>query len=185
MTACTSCKQGTFKPSFLEPGLASKTCNYCGGNWLLIEDYVKWQQHSAEVAPSPERNGHLEMQDSREALLCPEGGGIMLKFRISGETSHRLDYSFSAGGIWLDKGEWELLVAEGLTQNLTDITTDSWQRRIREARATNTFKQQYVERFGQDDYQKAREFRLWLVTHDKKEQLKDYLNADNPYSAVE
>ncbi len=38
----------------------------------------------------------------------------MRKLRLSTTTEHRIDYSASVAGVWLDKGEWQLLKEEGL-----------------------------------------------------------------------
>ena len=39
---CTACKQGRLVPSFLDTLFRCHTCDHCGGNWVLIEDYVAW-----------------------------------------------------------------------------------------------------------------------------------------------
>ena len=89
----------------------------------------------------------------------------MSKFRIAKDNAHRIDYSARVGGVWLNKGEWEMLVAEGLAGNLNSILTDSWQKRIRQEKTSDTFEQLYRSKFGDADYQKACDVREWLHNH--------------------
>jgi len=60
------------------------------------------------------RSFQCELDESKQAILCPVTGTIMRKLRLSTSTAHRIDYSASVGGVWLDKGEWDLLKKEGL-----------------------------------------------------------------------
>ena len=41
----------------------------------------------------------------------------------------------------------------------------------------------YLEKFGSESYEKAKEFREWLINHELKSDLKAYVLADDPYSA--
>ncbi|WP_245556355.1 TFIIB-type zinc ribbon-containing protein [Algicola sagamiensis] len=107
----------------------------------------------------------------------------MRKLRISAQHAHRLDYSNSVGGIWLDKGEWELLKAEGLAGSLNAIVTQTWQNKIRQETALNNFVEIYESKFGKETYKKAKEIRQWLQSQPQKADLRAYLLAEDPYSA--
>jgi Zn-finger nucleic acid-binding protein len=107
----------------------------------------------------------------------------MRKLRITKDSSHRLDYSMAVGGVWLDKGEWELLKSAGLAGSLDAILTEQWQTKIRDQKAEETFTQFYINKFGEDDYQKIKALREWLASHPHKADLRSYLLADDPYSA--
>ena len=178
---CPRCKQGNLQASFIDQQFRAHTCDNCGGNWILIEDYVTWK----------ERHPHFQftlaevedIDDSQHALMCPMSGVIMRRLRITKDTSHRLDYSSPVGGVWLDKGEWELIKAAGLAGSLNGILTEQWQNKIREQNAEATFAQLYQNKFGAEDYQKIKDLREWLHTHPRKTDLRAYLLADDPYSA--
>ena len=178
---CTSCKQGELIPSFIEGLFRAHTCSHCGGNWVLIEDYVAWKERN----PQHQFDNTLDVQldESKQAVLCPVTGTIMRKLRLSPNTEHRIDYSASVGGVWLDKGEWELLKKEGLAGSLNGVLTAHWQKNIRMSSTKEHFAEIYKEKFGEQTYQKVKELREWLIQQPNKADLRAYLLAEDPYSA--
>lgn len=182
---CTACRAGNLVPSFLGALFRCHTCDNCGGNWILVEDYISWKERHPEHQFAEVSIENMDAEDSPGALICPITGGLMSKFRITRDNSHRLDYSAKVGGVWLNKGEWEMLVAEGLAGNLNAILTDQWQRRIRTEQASESFENLYRNKFGDEDFEKACEVRDWLQAHPQKADLRAFLMAHNPFSAVE
>ncbi len=177
---CPSCKSNTLFPSFIEASFRSHTCKTCKGNWVLIEDYVFWSTRQSF-------NTHVEevsfdLEDSTKALLCPMTGRIMMKYKINNLTDHKLDYSPSVGGVWLDSGEWEYLKTQGLANALGRIFTESWQREIRAGNTKATLEELYKSKFGEHDYQKLKEIREWVSSLDNKEDARSYLLSKDPYS---
>ncbi|MDH2433468.1 zf-TFIIB domain-containing protein [Pokkaliibacter sp. MBI-7] len=184
MMKCTSCNQGELKPSFIDSLFRAHTCSHCGGNWILIEDYVTWKERHPEYQFAADMNlEERDAEDSRQALLCPMTGVFMQKFRISLHSSHRLDYSSAVGGLWLDKGEWELLKKEGLAGSLNAVVTPQWQKRLQQQGAKEHFAELYRDKFGEADYARVQEVRAWLQAHPRKADLRAYLLAFDPYSA--
>ncbi|KXI31019.1 zf-TFIIB domain-containing protein [Paraglaciecola hydrolytica] len=179
---CTSCKQGDLQGSFIEQQFRAHTCDHCGGNWILIEDYVTWKERHPQYTFTSVTVDDV-VEENQRAMFCPMTGGIMRKLRITKDSTHRLDYSASVGGVWLDKGEWELLKSAGLAGSLNAILTEQWQSKIREQKAEDTFAQLYLAKFGEDDYEKIKNLREWLIHHPRKSDLRSYLLADDPYSA--
>lgn len=181
---CPSCKQTSLHYTQFEENLPCKQCSNCGGSWLLLSDYLQWQTTLTAAQVAEATDFHVdEIQDSKKALLCPVSGVLMLKFRISSKTHHRLDLSPAANGIWLDKGEWEFLKAEGLAGKLNYIFTAPWQKQIQAESAKEMFEALYTQRFGAEDYHRLKEFRAWLDSKDKAQMLA-YLLAKDPYAAV-
>jgi len=178
---CTSCKNGELTPSFIDGQFRAHTCSNCGGNWILIEDYVTWKERNPQF--SFDESVLCEIEDSKTALLCPATGTIMRKLCMSTSTSHRIDYSASVGGVWLDKGEWELLKKEGLAGSLNAVLTVHWQRNIRIDSTKDNFAEIYKDKFGQESYGKVKEFREWLFKQPNKADLRSYILAEDPYSA--
>lgn len=58
-------------------------------------------------------------------------------------------------------------------------------KKIREESASNTFAEIYQSKFGTDNYAKIKEIREWLNAQPQKADLRAYLLAENPYSAIE
>lgn len=181
---CTSCKNGALLPSFIEGQFRAHTCSNCGGNWILIEDFVSWKERNSDYKFSDDITiEESEISDSKKAIICPASGTIMRKFRISSENEHKVDYSSVVGGIWLDKGEWDLLKSEGLAGCLNSVVTQNWQRNIRLNSAKQNFAEIYSSKFGKEDYAKIKEMRDWLLSQEQKSDLRAYLLAEDPYSA--
>lgn len=185
MMKCTSCANGVLKPTFIDELFRAHTCSACEGNWILIQDYVAWKERNPghRFADNLEVDQEKGVAESNQALLCPVSGQIMQKYRLSAATEHRLDYSSAVGGLWLDRGEWELLKTEGLAGSLNAVVTSQWQLRIREESAVETFSGLYQAKFGEAVYDKVRELREWLNAQEHKADLRAYLLAEDPYSA--
>lgn len=182
MMKCTRCEQGVLSPSFIDGLFRAHTCTECAGNWILIEDYVAWKERNPEHQFSTDIVCE-EAEDSTTALLCPMTGTIMRKFKLTANHSHRIDYSSHVGGVWLDKGEWELLKKEGLAGSLNAVLTAHWQNDIRLDSARENFSAIYADKFGEDVYSKAHDIREWLNSQSCKADLRAYLLAEDPYSA--
>lgn len=179
---CTKCQLGQLMPVFVDSLFRGHTCNHCGGSWVLVEDFVAWKEKNPEHQFTRDFQVEEEVVDSAQALLCPVTGTLMTKFKISSDTSHRLDYSAAVGGIWLDKGEWELLKKSGVAGSLNHIVTQSWQQQLREETTKDNFQELYTAKFGQDTYEKAKELRAWLQAQPQKADLRNYILAEDPYT---
>lgn len=181
---CTSCNKGTLQPSFIDGLFRAHTCSNCGGDWILIEDYAAWRERHPDYEFAKDiQFEEINITDTKEAMMCPLTQTIMRKFKISATHSHRLDYSSAVGGLWLDKGEWELLVREGLAGSLNALVTDAWQRKIRQTSAKDSFADIYLDKFGEETYSKLKALRQWLDTQPQKADLRAYIMAEDPYSA--
>lgn len=182
---CTACDGGELMLNAVDGLFTCHLCQNCGGHWLLIKNFLDWKEKNPNHDFSTTVSGELEAIDSIRALFCPETGVIMSKFKISLKNSHRIDYSAKVGGIWLDKGEWELLKQEGLAGSLNAIITSAWQNKLRSQRSAENFSAIYKEKFGEDDYKKLKAFREWLDIQPSSQRMamKNYLAAVDPYSA--
>ena len=89
----------------------------------------------------------------------------------------------SVGGVWLDKGEWELLKNENLAGSLNAVLTANWQRNIRINSTKDNFSAIYQDKFGSEPYEKVKALREWLNGQPNKADLRAYLLAEDPYSA--
>jgi len=178
---CTCCKTGNLTPSFIDGQFRAHTCSSCHGNWILIEDYVSWKERNPQFTFDEEVS--CDLDESKTALLCPITGTIMRKLRLSSNSEHLIDYSASVGGVWLDKGEWQLLKEQGLAGSLNAVLTAHWQRNIRISSTHDNFAQIYKDKFGEEIYSKVKELREWLNNQSNKADLRAYLLAEDPYSA--
>lgn len=181
---CTSCNNGRLEPGYIDNLFSAHTCDKCGGNWVYLGDYLAWQQNAQDFDSSEQPAATITADETEKALLCPVSGSLMLKYRISHDSEHRLDLSPAVNGIWLDRGEWQLLKERGLATSLNKIFTAPWQKQIRDDSAKATLEGLYDEKFGTDGHQKLKDLRTWLSDQDQRAAMIAYLAADAPYSAI-
>jgi len=184
---CTSCKTGELIPSKIEANFKAHTCNNCNGHWIHLDDYFGWQKKQtpmqAVVDDINVEVDTIDADETKQAMLCPESSAIMTKFHIFSDIEHKLDWSEK--GIWLDKGEWELLKEKGVADKLNQIFTDEYQKNIREEKARNTFEQKYLKQFGEENYSRLKFVRSWLhdQTDEDRTMMMAFLLTADPYSA--
>lgn len=181
---CPSCKSGNLNPGYIDDLFRSHKCDNCEGDWVLIEDFVSWKERHPEVELQSELQTEEAPQDSKRMLFCPISGSIMRRFKFSAESEHRIDYSAAVGGVWLDKGEWELLKNEGLAGSLNAIVTQAWQRNLSLETTAKNLASVYQSKFSPEAYAKAKEIRAWLQEQPDKADLRAYILSADPYSAI-
>lgn len=174
---CTSCKNGTLEQSYFEGLFACHSCSNCGGELILLGDFLRWQELNPNVDLSVEAKVDVVAEDTSRAMLCPLSGTLMTKYRIAADTEHRLDLSPSINAVWLDKGEWSLLKEKGLANKLAEIFTDHWQRGVREEETSEVLEGLYERRFG-EHYEQVKAFKSVLQTMSNRKEVVAYLLSD-------
>jgi Zn-finger nucleic acid-binding protein len=111
----------------------------------------------------------------RRALVCPESGRLLIRYKVGHGLKFHLDLSPVTGGVWLDKGEWEALKSKGLHGELNLIFTSSYQRQIRTAEYEQTLEATFRDRIGDEDFKKVTAFKNWLAQHPKRRDIGSYL----------
>ena len=177
---CTSCKQGNLIPAYLDYLFPCHTCSHCGGSLVMLSDYLRWLEDNENPDFIKSSEAVVEAEETTSAMVCPKSKVLMLKYKISQHNDHRLDLSPAINAVWMDKGEWDLLKQEGLAGKLNEIFTDSWQRGIREAKASETLDMLYEKKFGAN-YDKVKEFKAVLDAMGNKSEVIAYLISDDPY----
>jgi Zn-finger nucleic acid-binding protein len=181
---CPTCKTVELGTRELEPGLIAAPCAACSGVFIPFEKYLPWQE---KVAPESGggfsetlegvRRGAQAMVEAEASgpRLCPACGRFMGRFRVSVDLPFHLDRCGGCASVWLEKGEWETLKGRGLQAKLHMVSADAWQKHIREAEARHQQEQRYRTVLGEEDYERAREFKRWLDGHGKRQVVFAYL----------
>ena len=161
----------------IEPGLSAYTCPKSGGVWIPLQRYLAWKEHNKnEESQLPIGYQPVTADDSnRRALICPESGHLLIRYRVGHGLSFHVDLSPVSGGVWLDKGEWEALKGKGLHIELNLIFTASYQRQIRTAEHKDALEQTFGDRIGGEDFRKVAAFKGWLAEHPKRRDICCYL----------
>jgi Zn-finger nucleic acid-binding protein len=179
-------------PREIEPGLPAWECPKSGGFWIPLSSYLAWRERHPETTPPVSAAGEPALQDDapNRALICPESGRLLLRYRVGHGLPFHIDYSPATGGIWLDKGEWEALKSRGLHLALQLIFTPLYQRQLRSAEyaakvealrklrseeQVQSIEEIFREKIGTTDFAKVRQFGAWLVRHPKRQEICSYL----------
>jgi len=152
-------------------------CPQSKGIYIRFADYRQWLrtvETDTDTTTKDFQPIEVTPEDAR-AKSCPESGGILRRYHISSDLPIHLDWSPSSGGIWLDGGEWDILVEHSLHTQLHNIISDSWQRNIRKEATETRRKERLEDKLGEADYQKVSDFKTWLSNHLHRSEILAYL----------
>lgn len=180
---CPSCLSAPLTPHDIEPALQVLSCQTCKGYWMPSAAYWQWLETKHDIAEAIKEDSSfsVDLRDSRHAMLCPDCGHILIKFKVGHGIDFWLDHCKACYGVWLDQYEWEVLRAQGLHIELHRICTGDWQKQRHASEQQAWFEQTYGEKFGCDDYAEVKKIRQWLNLHPKKSDLLAYLTDPDPY----
>lgn len=189
---CPRCKTRDLKPTMIEENLPAMACAECEGSLVSLLYYRHWaetQKPAAEPAEAVDRGAPtssattstaesdetLAAADTRTAVLCPKCARVMMKYKITGRVSNRLDVCRLCDEAWLDRGEWELLEALQLSTQLPAIFTEEWQKRIRREITAEVRRASLVRCIGERAVEQVDRFREWLSRSKHKPEVMSYL----------
>ena len=179
---CPVCKNAVLEDKELELGLKGHTCEQCSGNWVRFHDYMRWKEESGKTGDgSVQNSGCGPEYDNRKANFCPDCGRILIKYKVSGAMPFYVDHCAYCNGLWLDKCEWEAIVAHNLQYRVNDFFTSAWQKKIRLEMTVQRFEESYRKKFGGDNYERLKEIREWIHKSAQKGEMLAYLIDDDPY----
>lgn len=181
MKQCPVCNDELSK-AYLESGLPAYNCERCNGVWLSANEYLMWLR----IQPPSDCQGEaidmpLQITDSKQAILCPDCGRILRRYKISPDIEFHLDRCGRCNGVWFDQNEWQALKAQGLHGKVNMFFTEPWQRKLRQEETRRRFERMYCNRFGGEDYAEIKRIKSWLIEHPQRSGLLAYLLDQNPY----
>ena len=172
---CPACNSKEFSQVLLSGNLPVLSCKACSGVWVDLDTYRAWRHL---VAESPEALfvAEIEMDDD-SARFCPKTRRLMERVKVSNEAPFRLDYSAAGQGVWLDRGEWDVLNALGLERQLDMIVSDRWQRQLQTAASRERLDRAQRARFGDAAYGELLRMREWLQEQPNSAEMIAFLSA--------
>ena len=180
---CPVCKKENFNIREIEKDLNAEFCRECDGKWISSENYEKWlEQHGDTLPelPSKEEND-MSIPDFELARLCPQCRRILVKYKVGHGTSFKVDRCGSCAGVWLDANEWDALKSRNLHDELHKVFTDHWQEEVSREETRKALEKIYKEKFGEDDYEKIKSFKLWVNQHKKSSEILAFIKDKNPF----
>ncbi|MFL5806535.1 MAG: hypothetical protein ACJ8CR_33010 [Roseiflexaceae bacterium] len=176
------CRSHPLSPTQLDPTLPAQSCAACGGVWISSTNYWAWlDQRPDAPAISNTADDAQAVAGDAQAKRCPGCGYLQLRYRIALDLPFVLDQCGHCNSFWLDQGEWATLRQRGLHNQLHKVTTDAWQRKLRQETSRRAWQAIYTEKFGADDYAEIRRIKAWLSQHPARQMLLAYLAHDDPY----
>ncbi len=180
---CPVCKTQRCEMVDLTENLKAAACPECGGHWISHANYAAWLERHGETLPEKEFSEiTFDVDDVAEAKICPDCGKILLKYKVGHGLDFFVDHCSGCGGIWLDRNEWAALQEKNLHDELHKVFSTSWQSQVRGEQMQSRLDQAYANRFGSDDYERAKEVRQWLQDHPQKQALTAFILDENPYA---
>lgn len=180
---CCGCNTGTLMPVRLDQGAgpAGYQCNACSGALLSLAPYLDWAKTQASASATPISS--LEpfegnAKDSKRALSCPKCSRLMLRFNVLADKAHGLDFCFHCEEVWLDPGEWQYLKSHALHTRITAVSTDPYQRRLREQAARDAAAQRFRGVVGDEGFDEVQRFADWLKQQPAREAILRYLSNE-------
>lgn len=179
---CPVCKGLNLTETMLQDGLLANQCENCHGIWISSTSYFAWLKLHGPDLPTKEADKKIVPQwGTKELKLCPDCGKILSRYKVFPNQEFFLDHCGSCNGVWFDQNEWEYLAAQNLHDNVNSFFTKPWQKHIHEEETKVVLDKLYLERFGEDDYARLKEFQKWLASHPQRSMMLAYLQADDPY----
>lgn len=175
---CPTCKNAELEPTQLDGGLPAEGCPECKGASVSLWVYREWHARHPEVlAKQYETEPHAEIEtvDVKHLLFCPKCAGMMSKYRISTEAENRLDLCIRCNDVWLNHGEWQLIQALNLMENMSDFFSDGWQNKIRETQNHQRTEEKWKALFA-EDYEEVNRVIDWVKNHKHRDTLLKYIN---------
>ena len=141
--------------------LLTKHCQECDGDWIPGDNYKSWRsQHiDTDINPAiltekyniPHNSGPLD----DKTVPCPNCRRILGRAKIPLKDPFYLEHCLTCGGIWCDRGEWEILEQLNLHTNIPKIFSSSWQAKVRASHQIELERQAVVEKVGAEMAQRV------------------------------
>lgn len=172
---CPRCKTFDLSPTMIEESLPAMGCSNCHGSLVSLLHFRYWAETRKPTSPPASTAAIPDATDTATAIRCPKCERIMMKYKLAGNVSNRIDVCNTCDESWLDGGEWELLEALQLSTRMPSIFTEAWQRRIRREISEETRRGVLVRMIGEDGTRRVEEFKGWLDGSDHRSDVMAYL----------
>ncbi len=150
---CPKCKSELVN-GLLSDLLLTKHCRECEGDWIPGHNYQTWRSERPVTPPNRDvliQNYHLPYTPSpydAKAAPCPQCGMMMARGKIALKQPFYLEHCLSCGGVWCDRGEWEVLEQLDLHTNISQIFSNTWQAQVRASYKNELERQAVIDKVG-------------------------------------
>jgi Zn-finger nucleic acid-binding protein len=178
---CPVCKNSLLTQTTLEVELPAYACEQCHGNWISAREYWRWlERHGPSLPEKAPEGPEVDAVDTVQVKVCPECRLMMLRYQVGHGTGIGLDQCGGCGGIWFDRGEWELLKNRNLHDEVHAVFTVPWQSAVRREASRERLEEIRRQRFGVD-YEEIKRIRSWIEAHAARDQIIAFFTDPDPY----
>jgi Zn-finger nucleic acid-binding protein len=158
-------RQSTLVRTELADGLPAHVCPTSGGVWIDVALYWDWfrkQPGFPKPSPSFESLNPIEIEDDIDTpMISPSSGRIMRKCRVGSGLGFRIDFD-PASGFWLDKGEYDSLLAHNLHDELHLICSPEYQLALVRLQSKQSEQDRFARALGEDACDRIAQFAGWF-----------------------
>jgi Zn-finger nucleic acid-binding protein len=151
---CPKDKKIELTDSLLAGGLQVKCCPDCKGTWIPPEDYQNWrrQQSQGELSELPATLDvdYVQSPFDAKGALCPDCGCFLSRAKVGSKNAFYVERCPKCGGIWCDRGEWDVLEKMGLHTAIDRLFSSEWQVKVREKEMAERERQATIDKLGED-----------------------------------
>lgn len=155
--------------STVDHGLAVKHCPDCKGMWIPPEHYQTWRSQQPNVAADSEPKlldvDYVQAPLDARGALCPDCHSYLSRAKVALKSPFYVERCSKCGGIWCDRGEWEVLEKLGLHTAIEQLFSSEWQTRIKEKEFALRERQATIDKLGEDLAHKIFELAELLENH--------------------
>jgi Zn-finger nucleic acid-binding protein len=159
----------------LEENLPALACPDCGAVLLKMDDWRRWRSRSPAGAAAASSPAADPPADPGRARACPACARLMERLPMDAEGALRVDRCGACQHVWLDPGEWQVLVQRGLASQLDALLSDGGQRRLQTSR-TLALRQ----RHGDATVDEVLRIRRWLAEQPRRDEILALIRAPEP-----
>ena len=159
-------------------------CPTCRGRWLTFNDHLAWLERTSTgptrpPAIIPALPNAIAPEPAQKARICPVCGRLLTRFRISLDLPFTLDRCGNCAGVWFDDAEWTVVKSAGLLPGLHHLFNDTHQHKLEAEERRRNHEARCRAIVGEEAFERARTFKLWLDNHPHKDALMAFLE-DRP-----
>lgn len=132
--------------------MAVMQCPDCQGMWIPPEEYKSWQAQQPgvgeELLPATLEVDHVHSSLDTKAAFCPDCNCYLSRAKVGFKSPFYVERCLNCGGIWCDRGEWEILEKLGLHIAIERLFSSDWQVRARQKEQAEQERRATIDKLG-------------------------------------
>jgi Zn-finger nucleic acid-binding protein len=103
-------------------------------------------------------------EEDRRTGLCPEGHGILTRAKVAWQDPYYVERCSKCGGLWLDSGELQRLIAQNLIDDIDELWQPAWRRQLQREQAAAALRGDLSDKLGPELVEKLESLAIDLAS---------------------